>query len=97
MRKLLIFLFHLVLVILVATSCGGGVAPDVREFKLEKTDYKDWAKLLDVESVAQLQENDSNLMSFALKCIFTNDCIVFWEYKAKKSTLFRTTASSCAR
>ncbi len=65
-------------------SCGGEASSDVREFKLEKTDYKDWAKLLDVVSIVQLQESDSCLMSFAQKCIFTNDCIVFWEYKAKK-------------
>lgn len=41
-----------------------------------------------MESVVQLQENDSCLMSFAQKCLFTNDQIVFWEYKAKKIYTF---------
>ena len=86
--KQLIFLFHLALVILVATSCGGDTSSDAKEFKLEKTDYKDWAKLLNVESVVQLQENDSCPMSHAQKCIFTDNCIVFCDYKAKKIYTF---------
>ncbi len=86
--KRLIFLFHLALVILVAVSCGGETSSDVKEFKLEKTDYKDWAKLLNVVSVAQLQENDSCLMSYAQKYIFTDDRIIFDDYKAKKIYTF---------
>ena len=81
-------LLFCVLTVLSMASCGGETSSDAKEFKLEKIDYKDWAKLLNVESVVQLQENDSSLMSFALKCIFTNDCIVFWEYKAKKIYTF---------
>ncbi len=86
--KQLIFLFHLAFVILIAASCGSEASSDVKEFKLEKTDYKDWAKLLNVVSVAQLQENDSCLMSYAQKCIFTDKCIVFSDYKAKKIYTF---------
>ncbi len=82
--KQVIFLFHLALVILVAASCGDETSPDVKEFKLEKTDYKDWEKLLGVVSAVQLQENDSCLMSFAQKCIFTDKRIVFSDSKAKK-------------
>ena len=86
--KQVIFLFHLAFAILVAASCGGGGSSDVKEFKLEKTDYKDWAKLLDVLSVVQLQENDSCVISYAQKCIFTDKCIVFSDYKAKKIYTF---------
>ena len=88
MKKSINILFHLAFVILVAASCGGGTSSDVKEFKLEKTDYKDWAKLLDVMSAVQLQENDSCLMSHAQKCIFTDKCIVFSDYKAKKIYTF---------
>ena len=72
------------LVILFAASCGGEASPDVKEFKLEKTDYKDWAKLLDVVSAVQLQENDSCLMSYAQKCFFTGKYVIFSDSKAKK-------------
>ena len=86
--KQLIFLFHLALVIYVATSCGGEASSDAKEFKLEKIDYKDWEKLLNVESVVQLQESDSCLMSFAQKCIFTDNCIIFSDNKVKKIYAF---------
>ncbi len=88
LAKHISFLLFFALIVLSMVSCSGETSSDVREFKMEKTDYKDWAKLLNVESVVQLQENDSCLMSFAQKCIFTNDQIVFWEYKAKKIYTF---------
>ena len=88
MKKSINILFHLAFVILVAASCGGDTSSDAKEFKLEKTDYKDWEKLLNVESVVQLQENDSCRISYAQKCIFTDKCIVFSDYKAKKIYTF---------
>ncbi len=77
-------LLYLVVVVFLAASCGDSISQDAKVFKLEKTDFKDWEKLFSIESAVQLEENDSCLMAYAQKCLFTNDRIIFDDYKSKK-------------
>lgn len=87
--KFIILTINLALTAITIMSCEE-TSSKVEEFNIEKSDYKDWDRLLNVESVIQLQETDCNLMSYARKCIVTDSNIFFWDYKAKCIYSFST-------
>ena len=77
-------LLYLIIVFSIVASCGDRIPQDAKVFKLEKSNFNEWEKLLSIENVIQLEENDSCLMAYAQKCLFTNDRIIFDDYKSKK-------------
>lgn len=57
-------------------------------FHVNNYNYKNWSTLLDVKEAIQLQENDKCLMSYAMKCIVSDNIIVYQDYKAKRIYTF---------
>jgi hypothetical protein len=81
-RQKITLLFGVFMVIVVIASCGIKKMSDVKEFKLERTNFNDWTNFLEIKNIIQLQESDQCLMSSAKKCFFTEKHIIYVDYKA---------------
>ncbi len=82
-RQKIISLFLVFMTIVVIASCGTKKKSDAKEFKLERTDFNDWANFLEIENIIQLQESSQCLVSSAKKCFFTKEHIIYADHKAK--------------
>ncbi len=56
---------------------------NTKVFNLLKSDFSDWAGLIQITDSATLQETDSCIISYADKCISSRDTIYFWDHKMK--------------
>lgn len=81
--KYLALVLYVGFVSLCMVSCEK-VSPYAQTFELKDAQGCNWDSLINVESVVQLQENDSCLMSYDKKCLITDHYIIFWDYKAKR-------------
>jgi hypothetical protein len=85
--KRFVFIAQILLIVFIMASCDQS-SQDGKVFHVDKYDYKDWSKLVDVKEAIQLQENDQCLMSYAAKCIVLDDIIIYQDYKAKRIYAF---------
>lgn len=81
MKKVFEIIFFAVF-IAVVISCGESKT-NVKVFTLNKSDFNDWAGLLNITDSVTLQETDSCIITYADKCILSGDSIYFWDHKVK--------------
>ena len=73
------FLFALLVTVV---SCNN--APkDVVVFKLEQHDFKSWNEIMCVESVDTFEQGGGCVLSYADKCVVTDDFVFFDDHKSK--------------
>ena len=76
----------LIICLFVIISCNSHkteVQTGVTVLNVENLQFKDWASIIQVDSVIQLGINEDSLLSIAQKCVLANDRIIFWDYKLK--------------